>query len=462
MSALDALTGQKFYAIIARMGSGKTAIALRDAERLYNNGEIDCLLVTAPPGVTTQWLREQAPQWLRCSHVSFAYRSKSSRTKKYLADVDAALAAAKAALLVVAIHFEAFATNGGIDFVEWLMKTRRVMWVIDESTKIKNPKASRTKAIIRLAQHAKFRRIMTGTPATRGLECMWAQYRFLDPSILGASYWAFRSRYCELEPVWGAPAGAVKITGYKFVDELMGKIGKKTFYGGGDLPEKTYVRRIVDLTPRQLALYTAASKALDRYSADDPELDVPNVLAQMVLMQRIICGHMPDLNEVYGAAEVPSLRAEVAIDIVEETDGKVIIWHRFAHDAFLLAREMTARMPDIKFVKYSGKIDINSRVSAIDAIRYDDQTRVMIAQLQAASHGLDIPQVGTSIYYSGTFDAEVRWQSEDRQRPGLMHPGVYVDLISHKTIDDDIAENNARKGTVADFVRDFLRKINRR
>lgn len=455
--ALNALDRQINYAIIARMGAGKTAIALRDAERLYSAGKIDCLFVTAPPGVTIQWLREQAPKWLRCRYVGFDYRAASSRTKRYISDVNDIIAM-RDALLIVVIHFEAFATQGGVEFATWLMRTRRTLWVIDESTKIKNPKAVRTKAIHKIAPHASYRRIMTGTPVTRGVECLWAQYRFLNPDILGRSFYSFRSRYCELEPVWGAPAGAVRIVGYKSLDDLMARIGRYTYQNVGAMPPKTYVTRIVELTPKQRALYDHVSAALARNSPDDPNLDIPNVLAQMTLLQRVLAGHIPSADLGRDVEEIPSNRAAAVVDVIDETMGKVIVWHRFSYDAKLIVDELARKLPNVGVVTYSGRVSPEDRIKAIDSLRSDDNVRVMIAQLQAASHGLDIPQVGTSIYYSGTYDAEVRWQSEDRQRPGLMFPGVYVDLNVPGTIDDDISENNLRKGTTAEFVRRFLEK----
>lgn len=461
LNALDALDHQINHAVIARMGAGKTAIALRDAERLYLAGKIDCLFVTAPPGVTIQWLREQAPRWLRCRHVCFEYRAASSRTKSYVERVNAVLEV-RDALLIVVIHFEAFANEGGVSFATWLMKSRRTLWVIDESTKIKNPKAARTKAIHKIASLAAYRRIMTGTPVTRGVECLWSQYRFLSPDILGRSFYSFRARYCELEPVWGAPAGAVRIVGYKSLDDLMARIGRHTFQGTCAMPPKTYIKRVVELTPAQRAWYNVVSGALARNSPDDPNLDIPNVLAQMTMLQRILSGHVSSDDSNQPIEEIPSNRAAAVVDVIDETSGKIIVWHRFSHDAKIIERELAKRLPDIGVVCYSGQVSPADRIRAIDMLRDDENTRIMIAQLQTASHGLDIPQVGTSIYYSGTYDAEVRWQSEDRQRPGLMFPGVYVDLNVPGTIDDDVAENNSRKGTTAEFVRRFLERTRAR
>lgn len=438
------------------MGAGKTAIALRDAQRLYEKGEITRLLVTAPPGVTTQWIREQAPIWLTCQWVSLEYKSPSSRSKAYTEAARKTLAE-RGVLVVVVIHFEAFVTKAGIEFVTWFLK-EPCLWVIDESTKIKNPRAQRTKVIHKLALLAKYRRILSGTPVTRGYEDLWAQIAFLDQSIFGRSFYTFRTRYCELAPVYGAPAGAMKIVGYKKTEELLRKVAAVAFHTqAADLPRKTYIVRPVLLTDEQMYYYQKMENALDDFASDF--FDVDNVLTQMMRLMQILSGFLVVDDKVQ---TLKSNRAAAAADVVEETGGKVIVWHRFVRDADSIHDELKRRGFDFPIVEYSGRVSTGGRIDALDALRNAPDRAIMIAQLQAASHGLDCPQVATSVYYSGTFDAEVRWQSEDRQRPGLMFPGVYVDLVAANTIDGVILENNKNKWTAAEIVRRFLAAIKSR
>ena len=59
--------------------------------------------------------------------------------------------------------------------------------VVDESTTIKNPEAKRTKNIINLAIHAKYRRILTGSPVTKSPLDLYKQCEFLDPDLLNHS-----------------------------------------------------------------------------------------------------------------------------------------------------------------------------------------------------------------------------------------------------------------------------------
>ena len=55
---------------------------------------------------------------------------------------------------------------------------------IDESTTIKTPEAKRTKNIVMLGVHAKYKRILTGSPVTKSPLDLYTQCFFLDPFLL--------------------------------------------------------------------------------------------------------------------------------------------------------------------------------------------------------------------------------------------------------------------------------------
>ena len=54
--------------------------------------------------------------------------------------------------------------------------------------------------IIDLGSHAKYRRIMTGSPVTKNPLDLYTQCYFLDPFHLNhSSYYSFRNRYADYE-----------------------------------------------------------------------------------------------------------------------------------------------------------------------------------------------------------------------------------------------------------------------
>lgn len=83
--------------------------------------------------------------------------------------------------------------------MERILLSNEVMLVVDESTRIKTPSAKRTKLITKFGKNVKYRRILTGTPITKNVTDVYAQFKFLDPQILGYdSFYSFRNQYCVM------------------------------------------------------------------------------------------------------------------------------------------------------------------------------------------------------------------------------------------------------------------------
>ena len=104
------------------------------------------------------------------------------------------------ALHILVMNVEALSTEKGVKFARKFLVSHRSLMAIDESTTIKTPSAKRTKNIISLGKHAKYRRIMTGSPITKNPLDLYSQCEFLDPWLLNfQSYYAFRNRYAEMK-----------------------------------------------------------------------------------------------------------------------------------------------------------------------------------------------------------------------------------------------------------------------
>ena len=71
-------------------------------------------------------------------------------------------------------------------------KKNKCMLIVDESLLVKNPRAYRTKNIIKLASQCPYRLILNGTPIGKNEADLFAQFYILDWRILGySSYWSF-------------------------------------------------------------------------------------------------------------------------------------------------------------------------------------------------------------------------------------------------------------------------------
>ena len=78
-----------------------------------------------------------------------------------------------------------------------LQNARNPFIICDESLKIKNWDAKRTRRIVELGTLAQYKLILNGTPISRNLMDIWAQMEFLSPKILNMSLAQFKNIYCE-------------------------------------------------------------------------------------------------------------------------------------------------------------------------------------------------------------------------------------------------------------------------
>jgi SNF2 family DNA or RNA helicase len=200
---LARMQGREHFALFAEQGTGKTWMFLADAERLYAAGKIDSLLIVAPKGVHINWIRREIPAHLEAPHIAAFYASGASKRQQRLTEaVFAPRDVGYVPLLrVLSINVEALITKAGRAVAERLLRATRCMMVIDESSRIKNPTAERTKVIHRLGLLAAYRRIGTGTPITNSPVDAFAQFEFLESGLLGTtSYRSFVAEYAELLP----------------------------------------------------------------------------------------------------------------------------------------------------------------------------------------------------------------------------------------------------------------------
>ena len=104
-------------------------------------------------------------------------------------------------LTFVLMNVEALSHASGKKWLESKLQKHgmRSMIILDESTSIKNLKASRTKSIIKLGQLARYKRILTGSPITKSPLDLFSQCAFLDKKLLGyESFTVFKSKYAVM------------------------------------------------------------------------------------------------------------------------------------------------------------------------------------------------------------------------------------------------------------------------
>jgi SNF2 family DNA or RNA helicase len=435
----------EFFGLFMDPGTGKTKIAFEKMAEEYLNRTIDTALVFAPNGVHVQWLEEQAVEHCPIPYRQILWAGSRGKTWK---EQSLYTLKKKDALLIVAMNYEALTTKNGLHFCRYLLKNRKVAIFADESSRIRNPRAIRTKQILGLAEDAPVRVIMTGTPIAKGMENLWSQMQFLSPDILHCkSFVQFRSLYCKVRPVPGR-RGAVMISGYQRVEELLSLIAPHVFIKTKedclDLPDKIYQKSPVPLTKEQEVAYQTMRDELIVQLSELERVTVAHLISARAKLRQIAIGFI--LDQQRRATPLVSARWTRALEHLEEAPGKTILWTSFR---WCLAEwERVLQKNGIGYVRYQ-KGDNES----IRQWRRDSGIKVFLGNPHSGGIGLNLAAADTMIYFNNTDDAEVRWQSEDRaHRIGQTQHLNIIDLFSPETVEVKMQRQQADKETLADIV----------
>ena len=452
LSALEKSWDKKVYAYFMEMGTGKSKVLVDNMAMLYDKGKINGALIIAPKGVYRNWYSQEIPNHLasHIDHKTVLWTALTSKTKDkeyqqlFKVDLD---------LHILIMNVEAFSTKKGLEFATRFLNCHNSLVAVDESTTIKTPTAKRTKAILALGKLAKYRRILTGSPVTKSPLDLYTQCGFLDEELLGfGSYYSFRNRYAVMRNANFGGRRVQLIAGYQRLDELAkilkpfsDRVLKEDCL---DLPEKTYIEREVELTDEQLQTYSTM-KAAALASLKGKRATAPHVLTQLMRLHQITCGHLKNDDETI--TELKSNRVSSLLDLLEEVEGKVIIWANYVYDIKHIVAAIAKKYGEDSIVQYYGAIPSEMRQKYIETFQDpESKARFFVGNPQTGGYGITLTAANTVVYYSNGYDLEKRLQSEDRaHRIGQKKAVTYVDLITPKTVDEKIRKALRKKINIA-------------
>ena len=457
IKALEKSWAQKTYALFMEMGTGKSKVLVDNIAMLYDRGAIRGALIVAPKGVYKNWDQIEFPTHMP-EHVEYTkVLWEASLTKKKQYELDT-LFDDKGDLKILIMNVEAFSTEKGLDFAHSFLNifVGRALIGIDESTTIKNPTAKRTKNILKIGNLAKYRRILTGSPVTKSPLDLYSQCKFLDPYHLNQqSYYSFRTRYANMiERNFGGRR--VQLVGsYRNLGELTTLLDKFSYRVLKeeclDLPEKVYTKRFVQLTPEQKRVYNQLRQTA-LAMLDDKMMSTMNVITQLMRLHQVTCGHFKADDD--SITKLDNNRVNALLELLEETDGKVIIWANYREDIRNIADSLKKAYGDDSTVEYWGEVDSTLRQDNIAQFQQKNgPTRYFVGNTQTGGYGITLTAANTVVYYSNNYNLEQRLQSEDRaHRIGQTGNVTYVDIVAEETIDDKIVKSLRSKINIANEI----------
>lgn len=452
------------FALFWEMGTAKTRAIIDNARDLRAAGAIDALVVVAPNGVHRNWVEDELPKWAPAvvdAGWCMAWEAPRAQTKGHQAQAERLL---KQPYFVLAMSYDAVLTDRLAAYLKRLLRERRALMVLDESTRIKTPSAQRTRRLLTLGQGAKYRRILTGTPVTNSPLDVYSQIQFLDPR-----FWEDRgfSTFTEFQAFFAVVRHMEKVVNDKTqkwdvivayqnlqqLNSMLAPISSRIQSAEVlDLPPQTYVKRYFEMSPAQIQAYREMKAHSMALLASGDLVTAQIVLTRLLRLQQITCNYLPadgqdpdDLQLTQLSATNP--RLECLIECLEECSHQAIIWARFTEDI----NQICGRLGDA-CVRYDGRTTSDQRVLAKNRFQAGD-VQWFVANPAAGATGLTLTAARTVVYYNNSFKLEDRLQSEKRaHRAGQQHPVNYIDILAPRTIDVKVLDALRAKKQIAAVV----------
>ncbi len=426
------------------MGTGKTITTIALAGTMFRRHKILKLLVVCPKSIVDVW-RQEFDRFAAFDYQLAVLDGSSARK------ADKIRCMVGTGLQVIVVNYESC----------WRLEAELTRWsadmiVCDESSRIKNPQAKCSKALHRLGKLSEYNLILTGTPITNSPLDFFSQYKFLDESIFGASFFRFRSEYAILGGYQNH-----QIVGYKHLAELVSKAHAIAYRiridEAVDLPE--FVEEV-----RPVRLEKAARRIYDGVEKDsfaelmNGEITTRNVLTQLLRLSQITGGFVGS-DEGDQAQQVSAAKLEALEDVLDscmEEGKKAIVFARFVPEINAIARMLKKK--GIGYALIKG--DVKDRAEQVEAFQTDPDTKVFVGQLQTTGMGLTLTAGSVCVYYSLDFSYANYQQSMARvRRIGQTKRGVYIHLVAKDTIDEKVMAALRQKADVSKLLVDDYRKI---
>lgn len=439
--------GGKGFGLLFEMGCGKSLTAIAIMGAMFEQGLIRRVLVACPGSIVAVWESELA------KFAAFPYRfsallgTKAKRLRKLDDLCRERRDETRTALRVAAINYESTFRDGMFDAL-WQYGADLI--ICDESQRIKNPKAQQTLAMQKLAEKAKYRLALTGTPIQQDAQDVFAQYKFLDNSVFGDNFYAFRARYCKL-----GGFGGKQVVGVKNEDELSRKMYSIAYRVTKaeclDLPPETFVTRTVELSTAERKHYDELRIASVTELSQEAKVEATSVLTKLLRLQQAAGGFLK-ADDSDRVTQIGSSKLDALSDIVEDyvlgEGRKLVIFARFLPEVAAIGELL--RSHGIRYGRITGDVPLQERGEIVEDFQTNPETMCFVAQLQTAGLGITLHAASTAVFYSVGYNLADYQQALARiHRKGQTQPCTYILLQADRTVDQKIMAALDKKSDIA-------------
>lgn len=467
LKAIEMAKDVRDFAFLMDMGTGKTSTTINVLRHKYaQNKRLMRTLILCPVVVVENWRREFKVHSKIGHQVFPLVGSEKQRIKLF----EEKIKLAQAPIFVT--NYEAFQMK---KLMQLLFNWRPEICVYDESQRLKNPQASRTKMAIMLSDLAHHRYILSGTPVLNTPMDIWSQYRaldcgetFHDAQGRPLNFYAFRNRYFE-DINAGMPQGKHfakwEMQHDNVLVELNELIYKKAIrvmkQDCMDLPDLVRSRIEVQMAPEQARLYEEMKQNFIAYLKSGEAVTAQIAITKALRLQQIVSGYCKTES-----GEEITLKHNPRLDALQELledkpEGeKIIIWATF-HENY---RQIAGVLDKLKipYTELHGGVSGKDRQANIDRFQTDPRCEAIISNQASGGVGVNLTAASLSCFYSRNFSLEQDLQAEARNYRGgsEIHQKITrYDMVATGTIDELCLEALAGKLNMAEQVLSFKNKL---
>ena len=291
---------------------------------------------------------------------------------------------------------------------------------------------------------------------TQGPLDLWALIHFLDEFIFQSSFYAYRNAYCVMRRRRTATHSFDEIVEYQRLDELQEILEQHSFRVTKeeclDLPPKLRIKREIDMTKDQKLMYHTLRKRAILELEQEKLVTAPLVITRLLRLQQILCGFIKYDDGTEEVIKGTNSRLQELLDVLEETQGGVIIWATYRNSIKLIQETLSKKYGASKVASFFGDTPSEERQKIVERFQAGE-IKYFVGQPRTGGYGLTLTAAKTVIYFNNTYDMEVRLQSEDRaHRIGQTDKVTYIDFVCPNTIDEKILQALSTKKKLADQI----------
>lgn len=443
IEAVNAIKDKKYAAIFHEQGLGKTKIAIDLLLYWLNSTDIDTVLIVTKKQLVQNWLKEFEIH----TYIKPGIISSNGKNNYYVFT---------GGDRVIITNFEAIKAERYR--FELYLNTRNVAIIIDESAKLKNPKAELTKIYFELAEKFKRRIIMTGTPVANRPYDIWAQIYFLDQGkSLGKDFISFKKSADLHNDLINNELGQKELE--ETLSNIYHKIESFTVRETKEsgiifLPDKKYITIYTEFESQQYKLYQKVCEdmVLEIKKHGESILDDSSANVKRLLRLLQVTSNPFLVDEKYNKNNGKIHKLKELIRLIIGKDEKCIVWTNFVDNVNCLAE----RFSEYGSVKIHGKMSIEERNKSL--IKFEQSGyKILFATPASAKEGLTLTMANHVIFYDRGFSLDDYLQAQDRIHRISQKKVCYVyNLIMKNSIDEWIdvllkAKENAALLTQGDI-----------